>query len=312
MKTSPVTPQDFSRSVIAVPPLAMNGDLTLNPVENAKIAAHIEAGGVTSIVYGGNANFYGIDSPNFERFVDMAPGWVSDECWLIPSVGPDYGRLMEHARRLKHTAFPCAMALPMMIAASSDGVAGALRRFADAAGMPVIVYVKTDCYLAPAAIAALAEEGVLVGLKYAVPRNDLRQDPYLAAIVDAFGRDRIASGAGEHPGIVHMRTFGLAGFTSGCVCIAPAVSQALLKALQNGEDDAVEQFEAIIEPLESLRTRHGLINVLHDAVDLAGIAETGPILPMLANLGPELRATVAPAAQALLEAERAARRAAAA
>jgi len=34
MKTTPVTPDDLQRSVIAVPPLARHADLTLNPAAN--------------------------------------------------------------------------------------------------------------------------------------------------------------------------------------------------------------------------------------------------------------------------------------
>jgi hypothetical protein len=52
--------------------------------------------------------------------------------------------------------------------------------------------------------------------------------------------------------------------------------------------------------LESLRNAHGPIPVLHHAVALAGIAETGPALPLVANLGEELLATIKPAAQGLL------------
>ena len=34
-------------------------------------------------------------------------------------------------------------------------------------------------------------------------------------------RSLVVSGMGELPAIIHLRDFGLAGFTSGCVCIAP-------------------------------------------------------------------------------------------
>jgi hypothetical protein len=43
--------------------------------------------------------------------------------------------------------------------------------------------------------------------------------------------------------------------------------------------------------------------VLHDAVRLAGIAETGPILPMLSNCEDALSGEIAAAARGLVEAE---------
>jgi hypothetical protein len=45
--------------------------------------------------------------------------------------------------------------------------------------------------------------------------------------------------------------------------------------------------------------------VLHDAVTLAGIADMGPILPMISNLGPSERPAVEDAARALLAHDRA-------
>ena len=60
MKTSAVSPADLARSVLAVPPLARNGDLTLNRAANAALIRHLEAGGVSTLMYGGNANFYNI------------------------------------------------------------------------------------------------------------------------------------------------------------------------------------------------------------------------------------------------------------
>ena len=52
-------------------------------------------------------------------------------------------------------------------------------------------------------------------------------------------------------------------------------------------------------PLENLRDAHSPIRVLHEAVTLAGIADMGPMLPMLSNLADALRAPVREAALAL-------------
>ena len=43
--------------------------------------------------------------------------------------------------------------------------------------------------------------------------------------------------------------------------------------------------------------------MIHEAVRLAGVADTGPILPMLSNVEPELHGAIEKAALALLEAE---------
>ena len=48
MKTTPVTAADLARSVLSVPPLARRADLTIDPVENAKLMEHLRSGGVST------------------------------------------------------------------------------------------------------------------------------------------------------------------------------------------------------------------------------------------------------------------------
>lgn len=60
MKTTPVTKADLERSVIAVPPPACDADFTLNREANGRLMQNVESGGVRSLMYGGNADFYHI------------------------------------------------------------------------------------------------------------------------------------------------------------------------------------------------------------------------------------------------------------
>lgn len=53
-------------------------------------------------------------------------------------------------------------------------------------------------------------------------------------------------------------------------------------------------------PLETLRDDISPIRVLHDAITLVGIADMGPILPLLHNLEEEHVSVVQKAAQKLL------------
>ena len=57
MNTATITPESLSNSVIAVPPLARDKDLNVCASENAKIMRHLEAGGIRTLLYGGNAVF---------------------------------------------------------------------------------------------------------------------------------------------------------------------------------------------------------------------------------------------------------------
>ena len=65
-----------------------------------------------------------------------------------------------------------------------------------------------------------------------------------------------------------------------------------------------EGIRAIFRPLEDLRNAINPIRVLHEAVRLAGIAGTGPMLPLMSNLPEADHWKVREAAVRLLQADR--------
>lgn len=304
MKTSPIEVCDLHRSVLAVPPLARHADLSANTDANRKLIYHLEAGGVSTLLYGGNANFYHIPLKGYERTLNSLEESASPETWVIPSAGPDYGRLMDQADVLRGLDFPTAMILPTISPATQDGTALAIRRFAERCDRKVILYVKSETYLSPDRIRTLVDDGLVAAIKYAVVRPDPAVDPLLERLVDVVDPALIVSGIGERPAITHFTRFGLGAFTSGSVCVAPAASMRLLRALQAGDIALAERIRERFLALEDLRDRINPIRVLHDAVTLAGIADMGPILPMLSNLEAQDRAPVAAAARALLDYDR--------
>jgi dihydrodipicolinate synthase/N-acetylneuraminate lyase len=299
MKTTPVTPADLARSVLAVPPLARHADFSLNAPANRAQIRHLEAGGVTTLLYGGNANLYNVGLSEYPALLDMLEEAAAADSWVIPSIGPDYGRLIDQAKILRGRSFPTAMALPMSPQATPAGVETGLARTAEAFGRPLIVYVKSAAYLAPDALGRLVDRGAVCAIKYAVELKDPTQDDYLARLIDLVDRDRIVSGMGERPTLVHLQRFKLAGFTSGSVCIAPRSSQALLQALKRGDEAAATALRERFLPLETLRDRLSQIRVMHEAVTLAGVADMGPMLPMLSNIEPEHHAEIRETALAL-------------
>ena len=93
--------------------------------------------------------------------------------------------------------------------------------------------------------------------------------------------------------------------TSGSVCVAPRGSMAMLAALKAKRYDEAASIRAHYMPLEDERDGRGPIRVLHDAVTLAGIADMGPMLPMISNLDAAEAAKVKLAASQLLAHDRA-------
>jgi dihydrodipicolinate synthase/N-acetylneuraminate lyase len=293
----------LTASVLAVPPLARKADHSLNESENTKLIAHIEAGGIRTLLYGGNANFYHLPLSEYDQVLSHLEQAAGKDTLVIPSAGPAFGFALDQAKIIRKHKFPTIMLLPQVGITTSDGVEEGVRRFAQAAGVPVLLYIKHDGYIEPANVGKLARDKVISGIKYATVRNDPAHDPYLAKLVDHVDRNMIISGIGEQPAIVHTRDFKLGGFTSGCVCVAPNLSRLMLEAMRAGNYAEAERIRKIYTPLEDLRNAINPIRVLHEAVRLAGIADTGPLQPLLTNLPQADHAKVREAAVTLLKAD---------
>ena len=314
MSIAKVTPELLGGSVIAVPPLARNADYSLSREGNRRILAHLAAGGVTTALYGGNANLYNVGVREFDALLTQLEEVAPPGTWIIPSIGPDYGKAEDQVDVLKSRDLPTAMVLPLTFPTTSDGVATGLRRLADRYGRPLIAYVKSETFISAADLAKLVADGAVCTIKYAIARTDTATDRYLDELLAGVERSRIVSGMGERPAVTHLTNQRLQGFTSGSVCIAPAMSQAMLAALKDGDAAAAGALREKFLPLEDLRDAHSQLRVLHAAVAAAGVAETGPMQPFLSTIeDPAILSRIAAAAKTLLgheEAHRAARAAA--
>ncbi len=284
MKTTSVTKADFERSVLAVPPIARQADFSLNEGQNRALIRYMEAGGIRTLMYGGNANFYNLGVSDFEAAVRQLATLAGSDTWVIPSIGPEYGKAMDQVQVLRNLAYPTAMVLPLSFPGTPAGAAIGIRKIAERYGKPVIAYVKSDNYLNPADAGALVRDGAVCAVKYGVVRKDPMPDPYLSAILEHVNPDQVVSGIGERPAPVHLRKFGLVGFTSGSVCVAPRLSLALLAALKAKDDAKAAEIQKKFMPLEDLRDGYSPIRALHTAVTLAAIADMGPMLPMLTEI----------------------------
>lgn len=300
MNNAPITPEVLANSVIAVPPLARDEDLKVCPIENAKIMRHLEAGGVRTLLYGGNAMFYHIGLGEYAETLAMLQEHAGGDTTVVPSVGPAYGTSMDQAAILRDFDFPTAMVLPARDIATPAGCATGIRKLAESYGKPIVLYIKFEGYLEPEDAKSLVEDGIVNWIKYAIVREDPGQDDYLSKLVDCVDRSIIVSGIGEQPAITHINRFGVQSFTSGCVCVAPGLSMKMLQALKAGNLEGAESIRQTFKPLEDLRNNINPIRVLHSAVAEAGIAETGPILPLLDEVNDSDRLKIAAVARELL------------
>jgi 4-hydroxy-tetrahydrodipicolinate synthase len=189
------------------------------------------------------------------------------------------------------------------------GLERGYRELAETAGMPLIVYLKSqdafggDTDAGLDAVGRLIADGVALAIKYAVVLDNPSVDPYLDALLRRVDRRRVISGMGERPAIVHLRDAALGGLTTGSGCIAPRRCSEFYAAARAGDWAGAAALRELFIPLEDLRDAWGPARVLHHATALCGIAPTGPIPPYVSPLdAPQLDA-LAPAAARLKAAD---------
>ena len=274
--------------------------------ESSRIVRHIAKGGISRFIYGGNAFLYHLTLDEYEQLLAWQAAFKEDGLWFIPSAGPSYGRLMDQAKLLRRFAIPCVMTLPCGDPRDAAGLEVGLREFAHAADTRLMLYLKeetnmgTDLMAGLDTVAQLVDEGICIAIKYAVVREDPSQDRYLDQLLKRVERRKVISGIGERPAINHLRQWGLPGFTTGSGCLAPALSAAVFSACRAGDYAEAERVRSRFLDLEDLRDAWGPARVLHHALELAGVAATGPIPPFVSELSPEQKNRIQPVAQELL------------
>lgn len=302
-------PSDLA-GVYAVPPLCRQTGArrAMDLPANDAMRDHLVGGGITRLLYGGNAFLYHVSLDDYAELL----GWMAsapDALWMIPSLGPSFGRAIDQVGVLRAFPFPCAMLLPSADPRDAEGLEAGAREIAQRAGIPLVVYLKDldnwgrDHQRGLDAVARLVRDGVAVAIKYAVVGPDPAVDPYLEALLARVDRTCVISGIGERPAVVHLEEWKLPGFTTGSGCVAPALSHAVFEACERGDFAVARQLRQAFLPLEDRRDGWGPARVLHAAVDLAGIAPTGPIPPFVSALDASQLAELAPVAVALHSAD---------
>jgi dihydrodipicolinate synthase/N-acetylneuraminate lyase len=287
-------------SVIAVPPLARDSAGRVCRDQNQRLIRHIESGGISTLLYGGNANFYHLRPSEYASVLALLAESAAPGTAIVPSAGPAYGLSMDQAAIVRDFTFTTVMVLPHQGLNTPDGVATGLRHFAEAYGKPIVVYLKAEGYLTPALTAALVNDGIVSWIKYAIVRADETQDAFLSELLQLVDPALCISGMGEQPVIHHLRDRKLRGFTTGCGCVAPALSAAMLSACLAGNWEEADRIRSLFSPLEDLRNAINPVRVLHEAATGSGIADMGPQLPLISALSESQRIAVTAAAQELL------------
>ena len=153
-----------------------------------------------------------------------------------------------------------------------------MRKLADIYGRPIIAYVKDDGFIAAARPRQIRNDGAVCADQICDRSSPIQRSiPSSTNCSNTSIGASVISGIGERPAIAHLTHYKLAAFTSGSVCVAPALSTALLRALQRGDLEEAERLRALFIPLEDLRDKSFPLARSPCRRALAGIAETGPL-----------------------------------
>ena len=239
---------------------------------------HLESGGVSTLLYGGNANLYNIGLYEYGALLDLLEETAAPRLWVIPSAGPDFGKLLDQANVLRGRAFPTAMVLPQTFPATPDGSARRSRSSRRRYGRPVIVYIKSDTFLTPTLVARLVDAGFVAAVKYGTVRADPNDDPFLADLIDRVDRTRSSAASASDPRSSTCAISAWRASRPARCASAPRGSARHPRGAQGGDYAPAEALRAAYLPLEDLRDELSPIRVLHEAVTLAGIADMGPML----------------------------------
>ena len=225
-----------------------DGQDRIQPARLAPIVARCAAAGVDALTVNGNTSeFYGLTFAEAERMQAEVPAIVAGRAKVVAGIGRSVNEAVRLAARAKADGADAVMVhQPPDPFASPRGVAEYVRRVGDAAGLPVVLYLR-NAGIGDAAIAALATLPGVVAVKWA--SADLMA---LARAIRAAPGLRFVCGLAE-PWAPPMTALGAQGFTSGLINVAPRRSVAILTALRAGDMARANTLIAGIGAFEALR-----------------------------------------------------------
>ena len=230
----------------------------------------------------GTGLVYDMSSEDYEALVGTFVDAASDEAWIVPGIGPGFGRSVEMGRIAQSMGVAGVMIMPIVGPASAEGVFNGLREITKAVRLPTVLYQRRLDIMPVADVIRLCELDNVVGLKYAV-----EDTAAFEAIAEKAGnRAAMICGMAEDPCITYMER-GAVGFSSGMANFVPRLSLTLLRTFASGDTVEAERLQALMVPFEDLRGERGArysASALHAAMDYAGLAG-GPVIPFAADVG---------------------------
>jgi 4-hydroxy-tetrahydrodipicolinate synthase len=246
------------------------------PARLVPIIARCAAAGVQALTMNGNTSeFYALSFAEAERLQAEIPALVARRAFVVAGVGRSVGEAMRLASRAQADGADAIMVhQPPDPFAAPRGTVDYVRRVAEAAGLPVVLYLRNPA-IGDAAMAALAAIPGVVAVKWASP--DLMA---LARAMRIAPQLLFVCGLAE-PWAPAMAALGAQGFTSGLINVAPERSVAILDAIRAGDFPRANALIGAIAGFEALRAEEQAganVSIVKAALALMG-EDVGPTRP---------------------------------
>ncbi|MGW0285226.1 dihydrodipicolinate synthase family protein [Streptomyces sp. NPDC003236] len=259
--------------VVAIPvtPFAEDGSVARDT--HRALLRRLLDGGITTITSNGNTGEFYALTPEERRLVtELTMDEVGGRAVVLVGVGHDLPTAIDSARHARDLGAAMVMVhQPVHPYVSSAGWVDYHRAIAESVPeLGVVPYIRNE-RLAGARLAELADQCPnVMGVKYAVP-----DAARFAGFARDAGLDRFVWVAGlAEPYAPSYFSAGAAGFTSGLVNVAPAVSRDMIEALRAGDFPGAMKVWEQIRRFEELRAAHGNANnvtVVKEALAALGL-----------------------------------------
>ncbi|MGW1799350.1 dihydrodipicolinate synthase family protein [Streptomyces sp. NPDC001984] len=280
--------------VVAIPVTPFAEDGGVDQDAHRALLRRLLDGGITTLTPNGNTGEFYALTPEERRLVtELTVDEVGGRAAVLVGVGHDIPTAVAAARHARTLGAGMVMIhQPVHPYVSQSGWVDYHRAIAEAVPELGVVPYLRNAQLTGARLAELADACPnVIGVKYAVP--DVAR---FAAFSRDAGLDRFVWVAGlAEPYAPSYFSAGAAGFTSGLVNVAPAVSLNMIEALRSGDYPAAMKVWEQIRRFEELRAANGSadnVTVVKEALASLGLCRRD-VRPPSRVLPQEARAEVA-------------------
>lgn len=259
-------------TAVPVTPFARGGE-AIDHAALAALVTRLDAAGAHAIaLLGATGEVHQLSTPERREVLELAAAARMNAVLLAGLAGP-LAEMADLAAWAAQCGFDAVMVHePADPGGSAQGLVRLFHAIASESALPVVPYVRTP-RLDNSGLSELVAHPNIVAVKYAVA--DLERASGLMRCSGLADRTLWVCGLAEiwAPAFAHL---GMRGFTSGLANVEPALSLALLAAIQSGDWARVDALLGVVVPFETLRNqgqgRHN-VAVIKAALALAGLAE---------------------------------------